>query len=283
MYAHHPSENWFKYLILFSGATLERIREIASLNGVTPPTLEYLQGLRDSLTVRKPSPFYLRNEATRVWLRKNRLYGLSTNTPEAVEARNILTEDRLRKVLECFLICGTPIEDIAGYVEKAGFRKLSKRVVESYCNYFWNRDLLTAKDWVAFLTPAYPNSVLYLDCYANDTKYTAWKLGVKFEIDAQEVLKGFLLDASMRFTETRSMPNERNTALAAKLWTEIAIGAHTELSKASDATREILEQLKKMAIKLDERKVPSLETLTMIEELGGKSEYTPPEPESDDV
>ena len=279
MYAHHPSENWFRYLILLSGLSFKEIIDLAGLTGVQPPDEQYLASLKLSLEKTKPKPFSLRSQRVKAWLRRQRLWSMASGHPAVADAREILQSDRIRMAIEGYLLAGADVCDMPKLLQDYSNKKVSRQVLDMYRHYFWNRDLMSPRDWVAFLA-SHPMGGLYLEFYSQDAGFVAWKLGYRPEVDEKEALRGIFVDSVMRFRSLRNAPNDRNTALTGKLWSETAFGALTEMAKSGDAVQEILDELRRMTVKLDGRKVPSIESLGMLahtpeEGINGKREGGP--------
>ena len=263
MYAHHPSENWFRYLVLLSGLSFKEIISLAGLSGIQPPDEDYLASLKASLEKTKPSPFSLRSSRVKAWLRRQRLWSMSSDHPAVLAAREILQQDKLRMAVDGFLLSGAAVSDMPAMLLRYSNKKISRQVLDMYRHYFWNRDLMSPRDWVSFLE-GHPMGGLYLEFYSQDASFVAWKLGYQPEVDEKGALKDIFVDAVMRFRSLKNAPNDRNTALTGKLWSETAFGALTEMAKSGDAVQEILDELRSMTVKLDGRKIPSIESLGML-------------------
>ena len=65
----------------------------------------------------------------------------------------------------------------------------------------------------------------------------------------------------MRFFETSQFENSRDTAMTAKLWAESLFKANEELEKSGDAVKQVLDNLKDIAIKLGKRDITSIDDL----------------------
>ena len=65
----------------------------------------------------------------------------------------------------------------------------------------------------------------------------------------------------MRFFETTASPNNKDTAMTAKMWAENIFKATEELNKTGDEVRQVLDELKSVAIKLGKRDISSIEEL----------------------
>ena len=71
-----PNEYWLKYMLMFSGLTLEQIAEMAIMYEMTPPDTTYLSALRDKLLETRPTPFRITSTEARAWVRRQRFMSL---------------------------------------------------------------------------------------------------------------------------------------------------------------------------------------------------------------
>jgi hypothetical protein len=256
----HPNEYWLRYMLMFSGATLEQIVSSAELYEMVPPSIEELQALRDKLDETKPSPFRMDTEATRGWVRRQRIMSLASEDPSATAARDLLGDNRARPVLEALLIADTPLEEIPGYVQQLSGTAPTKRTVNLFRHYFWNRDALSTQQWYDYLE-VHANGEMLRSCFNRGKEYALWRLGCRIEVPQEDVLKGVFHESAMRFFETAERPNTRDTAMTAKMWAENIFKATEELNKTGDAVKQVLDGLKDIAIKLGKREISSLEDL----------------------
>jgi hypothetical protein len=255
-----PNEFWLKYMLLFSGLSREQIIASAYMYGMTEPSEDYLGELLDKLQGTRPARLDLSNSPTRTWVRRQRIMSLAAEQKHAIQARDLLGETKIRPVIETLIICDASLEDITKYTEKITGTKLPKKTVDMYRHYFWNRELLSSSDWFGFLK-THPEGKILKQCYKQGLEYALWRLGYRVELAQREVLRGVFHESAMRFFETSASPNNRDTAMTAKMWAENIFKATEELNKTGDEVRQVLDELKNVAVKLGRRDITSIDDL----------------------
>ena len=256
----HPSEYWLKYMIVFSGLSLEQIAQTAVMYEIMEPNIGYLRDLRSKLEETKPSPFRLDFGRTKAWVRRQRLMSLAREDKSAIKARGILGNTKCRPVVEYLLLAGTPIEEVSSYTEELTGTKFSKRVIKMYSHYFWNRDLLSIDQWLAVFK-AHPRGDVLQSCYSQGKEYALWKLGYRVDVPADEVFRSVFHESTMRFLETSNAPNNKDTAMCAKMWAESLFKASEALNRVGDPMKEVMKEIRDIAINLGRRDISSLEDL----------------------
>jgi len=258
-----PNEYWLKYMILFSGSTLEQIVSTATLYQMRPPTLAYLRELRTELDQSKPPRFSGVNPTSRAWIRRQRIWSLATSDPDATAARDLLSDNKVRPVLEALLLADASIPDVARYITAITNRNLKPAVIDKYRHYFWNRNLLSDAEWRVFLDPL-PDRYVMLSYYGRGLEFVLWKFGHRIALSKQDILQAVLHESAMRFIETGSMPNTMNTSIAAKNWADTVFKAIDQLDKTGDSVKEVVEELRAVAIKLGRRDISSIEQVKRL-------------------
>lgn len=255
---HQPHEYWLKYMLLFSGATLEGIVQAASLYQMVPPTLSYLRALRDQLDETKPSPFRMTSGAVRSWVRRQRVMSMANNDPAAVEARQLLADNKLRPILEALLIADVDVDKVVAHVKTLTGRSVSKEVVDRYRHYFWNRDVMSLADWNLYLD-SYTGGKDLMSCLKQGEEFALWKLGYRVELSKQEILQTILHESAMRFVELNGHSNGIKTATAAKFWADNVFKSIEVLDKGGDSIKQVVDSLRDLSIKLGRREISSVE------------------------
>lgn len=254
-----PYEFWLKYLLVSAQATTQQIQEICSLYQLPVPAPEYLTQLRAELGNRR----HVTDAST---LRSLKIKALAQGDPTANEARELLTEYRIRPVLEALLIGGLDNKDAAYNLEIITGRKTSSQVVSMYRHYFWNPDLLSNADWDKLLSDYHGKHGDKLkQCLLRGSEYTLWKLGVSKEVDPKLMIGGIMYESAMRFKELSSYGNGHHTALAAKMWADNVFKAAEMLTRDEDQLRSTMNELSAFALKLGRREISSLEQLNKLD------------------
>ena len=264
-----PNENWLKYLLVSSGPTYENIVDLAALYGFPPPLLEYLQELNGKLSETRPKPFRQDSTKVRNWLRRQRVMSLMNGDKDALKARKYLGDKKIRPVLESLILADTPRDSIPGYCEAIAGKKPSLKSVQLYEHYFWNRDSMSFFEWEVYLT-CHPNGKVLLDCHERGPEFALWKLGYREDIPQDQIVKGVLHEATMRYFETTGKDNTRDTAMTAKMWSETIFRSLEEMNKTGDGVQRVLDDLKHLALRLEGTNIKDIDSVT-----GGN--YTTPE------
>lgn len=263
-----PNEYWLKYMLVFSNATLEQIVEMSRMYEMVPPTLQYLRELRNKLDETKPKPFRGDIAACRVWTRRQRLTSLATNSAPASQARDLLSDNKVRPILEALILADMPSADVTTYLHRIAGRSVTQEAVDMYRHYFWNRNLLSSAQWDEFLAD-HPDGKTLASCYKRGPEFALWKFGYRVELPKQEILQAILHESAMRFMELGEYQNGMKTATAAKFWAENVFKSIEALEKTGDSVKQVVDELRALSIKLGRREISSVE---------GKNRQLPKEP-----
>ena len=139
-------------------------------------------------------------------------------------------------------------------------KAVSHKIISLYQHYFWNPKIMSTSKWYAHLQ-THPDGQNLKGCFNKGEEYALWKLGYRIDLSQEEMLKTVFHESSMRFMELNGKSNNRHTALTAKLWAENIFKANEELSRSGDTAKEVLEELRGIAIKLGKRDISSIEEL----------------------
>ena len=183
---------------------------------------------------------------------------------DAIKSRDYLGNYKIRPVLEALIIAGTDRKSIPEYCAKICGKKPSLKSVKLFEHYSWNRSLLAPSEWSEYLKQ-HANGSTLLECYRRGPVYALWKLGYREQVSQEEVVRGILHESTMRYFETGSENNSRDTALTAKLWSEQVFRALEELGKTGDGVQQVLRELKNIAIHLEKTDISSIEALNDVE------------------
>lgn len=254
-----PYEYWLKYLLVSAQLTEAQILELCAVYQLPAPPAAYLTSLRAELGGRR----HVVDVAT---LRKLKIKSLALNEAAAVEARELLTEFRIRPVLEALLLGGVADKDVAYYVETLTGRQVSTTVVAMYRHYFWNVELLSNSGWEKLLHDYHgKHGDKLFHCLLRGEEFTLWKLGVSKEVEPKALIGGIMYESAMRFKELSAFGNGHHTALAAKMWAESVFKAAELLTRDEDALRTTMNELSNFALKLGKREISSVESLNKLE------------------
>jgi len=232
---------------------------MAALYRFPEPSREYLQELASKLQETKP-PGRKNSAATRRWLRRQRIASLIDSNKHVVKARDFLGNPKLRLALEALIISDASRSSLPRYCKAIAGVLPHPKEVKFFEHYFWNVNLLSPQEWTEYLSE-HPDEEFLTEARERGPQYTLWKLGYREEIAQEDIVKAVLHEATMRFFETGSKKNTKDTAVIAKLWSEQIFRSMEELGKSGDAVQEVLNQLKNIAIRLDRTDIASIEAL----------------------
>jgi len=228
--------------------------------GMVAPEADYLSSLREGLMETRPSPFRMDFTPSRNWVRRQRFLSMARADEHAANARELLGNVKCRRVVETLLLANMDIQAVSEFVLEITGISVHKKTVDLYRHYFWNRDLLSTREWLDYLEE-YDNGKILASCYSQGGEYALWKLGHRVSLPKEEILTSVFHESAMRFFETSQFDNTRDTAMTAKLWAESLFKANEELEKSGDAVKQVLENLKDIAIKLGKRDITSIDDL----------------------
>jgi hypothetical protein len=251
-----PYEYWLKYLLVSAQATTEQIGELCELHQLPVPEDEYLTRLRAELGGRR----HITDIPT---LRRLKIKGLAVSDPDAVAARELLSEYRLRPALELLIISGMTDADIAHYLEVILKRIVPEAVIGMYRHYFWNVNLLSNYDWEIYFLDSKDSQhgKKLKQGLLRGEEFALWKLGYIKETEQRGIISNMLYESAMRFRELSSYGNGQETALAAKMWAETVFKSAEFLSRDEDAIKSTVEDLNAFALKLGRREISSVASL----------------------
>jgi hypothetical protein len=257
----HPNENWLRYMLAVSGSDQKQLAEVCQLYGFPTPAKAYVASLVKTLNSTKPTPFDTANSRCKTWLRRQRIMSIASEEPDVMLARDCLGDWRVRAVIETLLIANVVTEEVQNYCLVICGKKLTKRVIEFYRHYFWNTQLMSPKDWYAYLDLLDPPDRDRLaSSRTHGGEYALWRLGYRAAMDKGDIVNMVLHEATMRFMETSAMPNNKDTATTAKTWSDQVFRAIEEQEKAGEV-QHALKELKHIAIRLAREDIKGIEEL----------------------
>ena len=256
-----PNENWLKYLLISSGPTYDDIVDLAVLYGFSAPTRDYLQELNNKISETKPKPFRKNSTKVRNWLRRQRVMSLINGDRDAVSARKFLGDTKMRPVLEALILADADRASIPKYCETIAGKKPTEKSVRLFEHYFWNRDSLSFFEWEVYLT-SHPNGKMLVACHERGYEFALWKLGFRENIPQDQIVRNVLHEATMRYFETGGRDNTRDTAMTAKMWSETIFKSLEEMNKTGDGVQRVLDDLRHLALKLEETGIKDIDFIT---------------------
>ena len=260
-----PYENWLKYLVC-TGMGAPEFEELCAQYGLLPPGEEYVDYLKEQVG----APLGASSTAQRMWFRKNRVVSLFLKDPNAITARSLLQDRVLRPTLEKLLVGQAPFDEIPTYIMALTGKSVSEETCKMYAHYFCNRSLLSEDGWKTYIVdshedPGSPEATYagrdWEKVYRLGHEYALWTEGYRLRVDAEEILDVVIQESTMRFLETGSMPNTRETATTASLWHQMLLSTLSAQKDSGKANKEILNKLRQISMQLDESPVETIQDL----------------------
>lgn len=252
-----PYEYWLRYLVSVPLLSTAQVHDLCNLYRLPLPEETYLTYLRTSTTGghgRLTSP---------AALRAAKIKALADGNADAVRARELLTEHRVRPTIEALLISGMSDKDVVFYLEGFHRLQLTEQAVAYYKHYFWNVDSLSNLEWEEFLDEYQSHHGKRLKQFLlRGPDFALWRLGHVPDLDAKASAKVIMHESMMRFRELSTYSNTQPNAMAAKMWAENFFKAAEFLDKDEDAVHNTISALSEFALKLGTREITSVHALS---------------------
>ena len=256
-----PQEYWIKYLVCCQDFSNTDVNNVLDLTGFLRCEDAYISGVRDMALMDKPR-LRVTDVKCRPWLRGQRILALARNDEVAQQARDTLSDTKLRPILEALLLAGLSDLDVALNAATLAQRRVSEELVRTYRHYFWNVGLLTLSEWRDYLDNYQGSHGKKLRTYYNKgAVFTLWKLGQRPTVTVDQAIETIFQESTLRFMELTAYPNGQDTALASKMWAENVFKASELLSRTDGAIKRSLDELSQVALRLGRREISSIDSL----------------------
>lgn len=153
MIRRSPAENYIKYLLVHpDNYDDEDIACALREHQLDFPGGKYLPRLRSRM--KKPKIFHPFNEthaASYRFLVSHKIHTLFFPDKTTKAALNVLGSARAKEAVEAMTLVGDPLAQISVRLERIGIGKFPIPVLQRYCHYFWNTDLVDTAEMAALL------------------------------------------------------------------------------------------------------------------------------------
>ena len=243
----HPSENFIKFLMTSSHSQLDNndwvIMTVVSL-GYPRPDSDYLAWLRGEITLRIPRNFQPNNRYHREsmrFMKDQGIYGLHNPDKAAREAHLIVTNLRVRPVIEDLLLGRMDAKDIAKKVNARFAEFYTADGIEAYRFYYWQTNLLRVEDWAKLLEEYEVQRQRTMAIVQVGPAMALHKTGFQQQIESKAMLKTMQEAMFFDFQEWRTKPHgtERTKAMSAIARTSVMVDV--QMSQADSAIKESLK------------------------------------------
>jgi hypothetical protein len=227
----------------------QNVADMAENLGYPRPPIGYLREIQTAMRRSRPTTYVPDSREARAWVRFQKIQAMEARAPETQEALELLADPNVRPVVEMLLISSVGADDVAKYIHSLSGMAVRPEVIVVYEHYFWNRNLLTQKQWASFLED-YPGGKDLLQCYLADSAVALWKVGIKPHLDDRSILDKVLGDAFMRWLELLVEPNSIDVARKAAVWSSVLFKAIEERREGPATLARALEDMYQMSLKL---------------------------------
>lgn len=252
-----PYEKWLAYL-LAAGLSGDEASAHVMDKGFIAPTPEQLASIPAMLG---PSGGQVNVARWRLAASELGILSMFLDTKDVQRAKTILDRGRVRRVVEHLLLADVSELDICIYAEKLVSAKLTERSVAFYRHYFWNTETMPFQDWLAYFEALGKAGHAYRESLTLGPDKVLWKLGQLPNIDKSKAYSDMYHEAYMRYMELNGRYNNQDTAMAAKMWSEIAFKASEQLDQPADQVRQMTENLREVTLRFGRRDISSIDSL----------------------
>lgn len=278
----HPARHYILYLL---SRRQYRVREILVQliqQNFPMPVMEHeLQGLyrqiqsvQDSLDF-PPSynPTNLSDRPTAQWLQRHRIYDMWAMSPDMVSALDVLDSPSLRREVEIMLLGPLRYPDIAKRLaDLHGYDvgMMNAATIRNYTHYFWDIEALTAQRWPEFLRDMQSGDD-YLAVYKSPRSQVGAALslyiatrggsGVPKEQIMFRHVRDCLFAEFIKVSATRYPGMEKSAAMSSLVSSLVQSQEQVDMRRGGSS--EMLDELRRMENRYDERKLTSVEELPL--------------------
>ncbi len=260
----HPSENFIKSLIVSAHSNAHDNTWIVTIignMGWPAPSLDYVEWLRTDITSRIPANFRTDNKYHRAsvkFLREEGIYGLFFSEKEEIEASNLITNLKVRPMLEYLILGRLPEKEIAKKINSRLSLHISTGAVERYRHYYWNVELLRVEDWAILFENNYAAKENAVSIAQVGPSLALHKLGFQQNIDSKSMLRIMQEGLFFDFMQWKSQPisPQRTKAMAATARTAVLVDE--QLSSSDSALKDSLKAFEQFRMKHGENRVSGI-------------------------
>lgn len=251
----HPSENFIKSLVVSAHAQPNNDDWIATVieqMGWPRPGSDYLSWIRADIESRLPAGFRTSDKYHRPstkFLREEHIYGLFFSEKAEIEASNIITNFRVRPMVEKLLLGRMPEKEIAKKVNARLCMHLSAASIERYHHYYWQVELLRVEDWALFYENNYAAKEDALSIAQVGPSLALHKLGFQQNIDSKSMLRIMQEGLFFDFMEWKSQPLSGEKTKSMTAIARSAVLVDEQLSSSDSALKDSLKAFEQFRMK----------------------------------
>jgi hypothetical protein len=280
----HPSHYFIKYLLVAQeDLALDSLNSTLALHGMAPLTSEYLQEIRAELgdVPEDFRPWDRLDRPTNKWLRKQKIFSLvHPDLPTQEMKDKILEHPRMRRDVESLILGNVSIREASFRLQKLG-KPISDLAIAEYRHYFWNTEVMGIEDWADYFVADEDletgtgrtaiSSSLYNAALHAGPEVALYRIGVRKELNSQEILIAVQQELYHTFLETRALPlSPKKVEMLSALSRGLA-RIDERIQAGDQALQDVLKRFEKFRVLTDNRKPPKLADLAPTGSVSNKS------------
>jgi len=263
----HPSENFIKSLMVSSHQNAGDNNWIAAVieqMGWPRPESDYLAWIRGDMMSRLPTGFRTNDKYHRPsarFLRDEGIYGLFFSEKAEKEASNLISNLRIRPMIEQLLLGRLSEKEIAKKVNARMNTFISAAAVERYHHYYWKVELLRVEDWAILFRDNYAAKENALAIVNVGPSLALHKLGFQQNIDSKSMLRTMQEGLFFDFMEWKAQPISANKTKAMTAIARSAVMVDEQLSQADSALKDSLKAFEQFRMKHGENRARDMQEI----------------------
>ena len=287
--AAHPSLYYIKYLmsLLVPEAKDDKwVSMMVTAFALPTPKDKYLQTVRTALTPKFPPSYQPTNRYHREtvkFLRAEGIWGLHNPDEDVTQATQLLSNMRVRPVVEQLLLGRLEPREIAKKVNARFGVHFTASIVDAYSHYYWNVPLLRVEDWNEVFSEEETTKSRAMTVIQGGPAMALHMAGFEQRIESKLILRDMLESVYFEFRDWKTQPRSKTKADCMVNLSKAATGLDYQLSQADIAIKDALAKFEQFRMKQSDVGVVD------IRDLAPSGEYTQsgaklleaPQPDSD--
>lgn len=287
---NHPSHFYIKYLMTLTRPEAQDDKWVSMMVtafNLPAPKPEYLVAIRADLVPKLPAVYQPTNRYHREsvkFLRAEGIWGLHNPDDDIFQATNLLSNLRVRRVVDQLLLGRLEPREIAKKVNARFGEHFTAGIVDAYSHYYWNVALLRIDDWNEVFEGQETAKSKALSVLQGGPAMALHAVGFEQRIESKLILRDMMETVYFDFRDWRNQPRSKIRTDCMVNLSKAATGLDFQLSQADVAIKDALHKFEQF------RMQQSKEGVIDIHELAPNGEYTEsgaklleaPAPDADD-
>lgn len=266
MYRRSPAEHFIKYLISLQEHDVDTVMRLVEEHNLDRVTQAYVERLKKEVEVPKGWELTKGDPETRAFLRKHGIHDLWFPTPQVQEAFHILSNPQLRADIEQLLISPMRVEEVTRRINKHHQTSLTADGIQSFGHYFWNKKLLSMRDWMSYLSDRPNHEAMVALRVSPDMASTLvpWSSGLSgppSSLNTGLVARRVRDVAFLKIVEIERHPATLAHSKMMKNYMDVITDAEAEMRQSDVALKDVLKAFEKFRLRKDGSPIPSIENV----------------------